>query len=67
MPLIGRDQNTGLLLVIGQCDLNSCSDWLFSLPNYFMLTTGHVTDPVLVTIGENETELQVRSERDNLR
>ena len=32
---------------------------LFSLPNYFMLTTGHVTDPVLETIGDNETELQV--------
>ena len=24
-----------------------------------MLTTGHVTDPVLETIGDNETELQV--------
>lgn len=29
-----------------------------------MLTTGHVTDPVLETIGENETELQVRREHD---
>ena len=32
---------------------------LFSLPNYFMLTTGHVTDPVLESIDVNETELQV--------
>ena len=39
---------------------NSSSDWLRSLPNYFMLTTGHVTDPVLETIGDNETELQVK-------
>ena len=28
-----------------------------------MLTTGHVTDPVLETIGDNETELQEFWER----
>ena len=32
---------------------------LFTLPNYFMLTTNHHNDPVLESLNVNETELQV--------
>ena len=32
---------------------------LFTLPNYFMLTTNHHSDPVLESLNVNETELQV--------
>ena len=32
---------------------------LFTLPNYFMLTTNHRSDPVLESLNVNETELQV--------
>ena len=54
-PTLGRFLRSSLILALPGLLFSV----LFTLPNYFMLTTNHHNDPVLESLDVNETELQV--------